>query len=396
MELSNTPLAERVHIGFFGLRNAGKSSLVNAVANQQVSVVSNVKGTTTDPVKKTMELLPLGAVVLIDTAGVDDIGEVGKKRVEAAESILRKCNIAVLVTEAGRQLNTKENLLLKCFKEKNLPYIIVKNKADLTNKVYENTENTIYVSAKSGMGIEEFKNALGSFALQKKDKHFVSDLVNQGDFVILVTPIDGSAPKGRLILPQQMAVRDILDKNAVPILTQPSELESVLSELAGKTKLVITDSQVFSFVNKLVPKAINLTSFSVLMARYKGFLATAVQGANVIDSLKNNAKILISEGCTHHRQCEDIGTVKLPKLLEKYTGKSFNYQWSSGAGFPKDLSEFDLIIHCGGCMLNEKEMEFRRTQAEAQNVPFTNYGTAIAYINGLLERSLKPLQGIVL
>lgn len=396
MDLRNTPMAERVHIGFFGLRNAGKSSLVNAIANQQVSVVSRVKGTTTDPVKKTMELLPLGAVVLIDTAGIDDTGEVGRKRVEAAEAVLRKCHIAVLVTEAGRELNHEEKLLLECIKEKKLPYIIVKNKADAADTVFQNSENIIFVSAKNRSGIEELKNALGRITPLKKETAFVADLVNQGDFVLLVTPIDGSAPKGRLILPQQMAVRDILDKNAVPILVQPSELAPTLKNLGKAPQLVITDSQAFGFVNKVLPCDIPLTSFSVLMARYKGFLAAAVQSAKAIDSLENDAVILISEGCTHHRQCGDIGTVKLPEWIEKHTNKSFVYQWSSGADFPQDLSPFDLIIHCGGCMLNEREMEFRRTQAEKQNVPFTNYGTAIAYMNGILERSLKPLQGIVL
>lgn len=391
MSLENTPMSERVYIGFFGIRNAGKSSLVNAVANQQLSVVSAVKGTTTDPVKKTMELLPLGPVVIIDTAGIDDTGEVGIKRVEAAEKMLRKCHIAVLVTEAGRELNADENRLVTAFKEKNLPFIIVKNKADLLAEKSKDSENIIYTSAKNGIGIEELKNALGRLAPRENEKSFVSDLINRGDFVLLVTPIDASAPKGRLILPQQMAVRDILDKNAVPILVQPSELESTLSALGRKPSLVITDSQVFGYVNKDVPSDIKLTSFSILMARYKGFLNTAVSGARAIESLENNAEILISEGCTHHRQCGDIGRDKLPGLLEKYTGKAFNYQWTNGAGFPSDLSRFDLIIHCGGCMLNDKEMTFRREQAEKQNVPFTNYGTAIAYMNGILDRSLYPV-----
>lgn len=391
MDLSNTPMAERVHIGFFGIRNAGKSSLVNAVTNQQLSVVSNVKGTTTDPVKKTMELLPLGPVVIIDTAGIDDEGTVGEKRVEVAEKILRKCHIAVLVTEAGRELNSYEKQLVFAFKEKNLPFIVAKNKADLLAEKPENSDNIIYVSAKNGTGVEELKNVIGNIKLSKADRSFVSDLISPKDFVVLVTPIDGSAPMGRLILPQQMAVREILDKNAVPVVVQPQELKEAIENLKKKPSLVITDSQVFSFVNNTVPCDIPLTSFSILMARYKGFLKTAVNGAKAVDRLKNGAKILISEGCTHHRKCEDIGTVKLPKWLEGYTGKQFNYKWSSGAGFADDLSEFDLIIHCGGCMLNDKEMEYRRKAAEKQNVPFTNYGTVIAYINGILDRSLYPV-----
>lgn len=391
MELNSTPSAERIHIGFFGLRNAGKSSLVNAVTNQQLAVVSSVKGTTTDPVKKAMELLPLGPVMIIDTAGVDDDGEVGAKRVETAKTVLRKCHIAVLVTEADRELNDDEFQLISAFKEKNLPFIIAKNKADLLTDKFENSENTVYVSAKTGSGIEELKNAIAGIKLAEKKESFAADLVSPKDFVLLVAPIDGSAPKGRLILPQQMAVRDILDKNAVPVITQPSELKETLKNLCRKPGLVITDSQVFSFVNKAVPDDIPLSSFSILMARYKGFLETAVKGAKTINRLENGAKILISEGCTHHRKCEDIGTVKLPEWLQSYTNKQFDYQWTGGADFPKDLSRFDLIIHCGGCMLNDKEMEFRKISAEQQNVPFTNYGTAIAYINGMLKRSLKPI-----
>jgi len=391
MELNNTPLSERVHIGFFGIRNAGKSSLVNAVTNQQVSVVSSVGGTTTDPVQKTMELLPLGPVVLIDTAGMDDSGEIGQKRVAATENILRKCHIAVLVTEAGRALNDDEMRLVSKLEAKRLPYIIAKNKADLTADTGENSDKIIYVSAKKGTGIETLKNAIGRLRPPAAENGFLSDLITKGDFVLLIMPVDASAPKGRIILPQQMAVREILDSGAVCLAVQPDEIENVFAGLVKKPSLIVTDSQVFSRVSKAVPADIPLTSFSVLMARYKGFLETAVRGAGAIDRLADGARILISEGCTHHRQCGDIGRDKLPVWLEAYAGKSFCFAWSSGAGFPKDVSGFDLIVHCGGCMLCDKEMEFRRSAAEACGIPFTNYGTVIAYINGILERSLAPL-----
>lgn len=394
MEFNNTPLSERVHIGFFGICNAGKSSLVNAVTNQQISVVSSVCGTTTDPVKKTMELLPLGPVVIIDTAGIDDTGDVGLKRVEAAEEILRKCHIAVLVTEAGRELNEFETQLVSVFKSKNLPYVIAKNKADLIDNIEDNSENTVYVSAKNGIGIDALKNAIGRLKPAENKNYFLSDLISRGDFVLLVMPIDASAPKGRIILPQQMAVREILDSGAVCIAVQPDEIEETLAKLLKRPRIAVTDSQVFSRVSRAVPKEIPLTSFSVLMARYKGFLKAAVNGAKAVDLLENGARILISEGCTHHRQCGDIGRDKLPEWLKTYTGKSFNFEWSSGAGFPKDLSGFDLIIHCGGCMLCDKEMGFRRSTAEKCSVPFTNYGTVIAYINGILERSIAPLPEI--
>lgn len=391
MDLNSIPAAERINIGFFGLRNAGKSSLVNAITNQQLSVVSSVKGTTTDPVKKAMELLPLGAVMMIDTAGIDDDGEVGLKRVESARAVLEKCHIAVLVTEAGKELNQDEQQLISAFKEKNLPYIIAKNKADLMTDAFENSENVVYVSAENGTGIEELKNALGNVQLEKKKISFAADFASPKDVVILVTPIDASAPKGRLIMPQQMAVRDILDKHAVPVLVQPSELKETLANLGRKPSLVITDSQVFSYVNELVPQDIPLTSFSILMARYKGFLAAAVKGAKAVDKLENGAKILISEGCTHHRQCGDIGRDKLPNWLENYTNKAFDFQWTSGADFPSDLSQFDLVIHCGGCMLNDREMQLRRNSAENQGTPFTNYGTVIAYLNGILDRSIEMI-----
>lgn len=395
MGMNDTPSGERLHIGFFGCRNAGKSSLVNAVTGQNLSVVSDVKGTTTDPVKKAMELLPLGPVMIIDTPGYDDEGALGEKRVSAAKKTLRSCDIAVLVTIAGQPLNQAENELVSLFRERGIPYIIVKNKADAFKEPFENKDNIVFTSALNKTGIEQFKAALGGL-IKNNDKsiHFVGDLIRQGDLVVLVTPIDSAAPKGRMILPQQQAIRDIIDFEAVAVVTQETELAETLASLRKPPSLVITDSQVFEKVGKIVPDEIPLTSFSILMARYKGFLQTAVNGAVQLDKLKNGSNVLISEGCTHHRQCEDIGTVKLPKWLEKYTGAELNLAWSSGTGFPEDLSRFDLIIHCGGCMLNANEMQYRMHSAAEQGIPFTNYGTAIAYMQGILERSVAPIPDI--
>ena len=387
MGLNSTPSSERIHIGFFGIRNAGKSSLVNRITNQDVSVVSNVKGTTTDAVKKSMELLPLGAVEIIDTPGIDDEGSLGEMRIERAKKILNMCDIAVLVTEANRELNTAEKELIEVFKEKALPFIVALNKADLITE-FSNNENYVYVSAKENSGIEELKNAIAKLLGEiKKEVKLVADFINENDYVILVTPIDESAPKGRMILPQQQAIRDIIDAGAICVTVQPEQLAETLKTI--KPALVITDSQVFKKVMNIVPDYVPLTSFSILLARYKGFLETAVKGVKAIENLKDGAKILISEGCTHHRQCEDIGTVKLPKWLEEYTKKSFKYEFTSGHGFPDDLGEYDLILHCGGCMLGDKEMLHRMNVANEQNVPFTNYGTAIAYINGILDRSIQ-------
>ena len=387
MGLNSTPSSERIHIGFFGIRNAGKSSLVNRITNQDVSVVSNVKGTTTDAVKKSMELLPLGAVEIIDTPGIDDEGSLGEMRIERAKKILNMCDIAVLVTEANRELNTAEKELIEVFKEKALPFIVALNKADLITE-FSNNENYVYVSAKENSGIEELKNAIAKLlGGTKKEVKLVADFINENDYVILVTPIDESAPKGRMILPQQQAIRDIIDAGAICVTVQPEQLAETLKTI--KPALVITDSQVFKKVMNIVPDYVPLTSFSILLARYKGFLETAVKGVKAIENLKDGAKILISEGCTHHRQCEDIGTVKLPKWLEEYTKKSFKYEFTSGHGFPDDLGEYDLILHCGGCMLGDKEMLHRMNVANEQNVPFTNYGTAIAYINGILDRSIQ-------
>ena len=388
MGLNSTPASERVHIGFFGIRNAGKSSLVNKITNQDMSVVSDVKGTTTDAVKKSMELLPIGAVVIIDTPGFDDIGELGEKRIESARKILLSCNVAVLVTENER-LNPDELELLKLIKNRDIPYLIVHNKADLTGA----KEGKLYVSTVTGDGIETLKNELAKITgTLGKEIHFVSDFINKGDAVILVCPIDESAPKGRLILPQQLAVRDIIDKGGTAIVIQPEQLTQTLENLKRSPALVVTDSQAFAKVMKLVPSEIKLTSFSILMARYKGFLGTAIKGAEELDSITDGAKVLISEGCTHHRQCNDIGTVKLPNWLEKYTGKKLNFYFTSGHGFPNDLSEYDMVVHCGGCMLNDAEMKSRMETAEKQKIPFTNYGTIIAKMNGILNRSIEIIK----
>lgn len=392
MSLNSTPSGERIWIAFFGCRNAGKSSLVNAVTGQNLSVVSEIGGTTTDPVKKAMELLPLGPVMIIDTPGFDDTGVLGEKRVESARKILRACNTAVLVTDASRELNDCEYELISLFKERKIPYLTVKNKADLLDKIPPNTDDTVYTSALKKQGITELKNTLGRlYSPPEKQKKLVGDLISAGDVVVLVTPIDSAAPKGRMILPQQQAIRDVIDSGAVAVVTRETELEKTLSVLKKTPALVITDSQAFGVVSKIVPGSVPLTSFSILMARYKGFLGAAVKGAKIIDTLQDGDKVLISEGCTHHRQCDDIGTVKLPRWLKERTGAALDLQWSSGGGFPHDLSGFKLVTHCGGCMLNPAEMEHRMRSAEKQGVPFTNYGTAIAYMNGILDRSIAPI-----
>lgn len=395
MGLNDTPSAERLHIGFFGCRNAGKSSLVNAVTGQDLSVVSDVKGTTTDPVKKAMELLPLGPVIIIDTPGYDDEGALGKKRVESTKKVLRSCDIAVLVSEADRKLNKTEHELISLFKERNIPFLIVKNKVDISVSPAVNEKNTIYTSALNKTGIEELKNAIGASVKDKsKAVNYVGDLISPNDIVVLVTPIDSAAPKGRMILPQQQAIRDILDFGAVSVVTKETELKYTLKSLSKSPALVITDSQAFKQVGKIVPDEIPLTSFSILMARYKGFLNTAVQGVKTLDNLKDGSRVLISEGCTHHRQCNDIGTVKLPKWLKNYTKADLILEWSSGTGFPENIKDYDMVIHCGGCMLNDNEMKYRMETAQKQGVPFTNYGTVIAYMQGILKRSLAPIPDI--
>ncbi len=388
MSLNTTPSAERLHIGFFGLRNAGKSSLVNRFTGQQVSLVSEIKGTTTDAVKKTMELLPLGPVVIIDTAGYDDEGTLGEMRVQATLQALGSCDIALLVTENEKLLPPEEELL-SLIKGKDIPYLIVHNKADLLEA--QSAEN-IYVSAETGEGIDALKETVARLLGNKtKEIHFIGDFINAGDTVILVCPIDESAPKGRMILPQQLAIRDVLDKGALAYTVQPEQLTQAINNLSAPPALVVTDSQAFGRVMKMVPESIPLTSFSILMARYKGFLDAALKGANALDNLQNGAKILISEGCTHHRQCNDIGTVKMPGWLKNYTGKELEFEFTSGHTFPESLDDYDLIVHCGGCMLGDAEMKNRQLTAEKQNVPFTNYGTVIAKMSGILDRSTQIL-----
>ncbi len=386
--MNSVPSANRIHIGFFGLRNMGKSSLVNRVTNQEISVVSDVKGTTTDPVKKAMELLPLGPVVITDTPGFDDEGELGLKRVEKTKEILEKTDIAVLVTSPEKDLTDTERELIDLFTKNEIPYIIAVNKSDLFPH-YECKESEIKVSALTGDGVDELKEKIGSLIKEEKEPNLVSDILPPNATAVLVVPIDKSAPKSRLILPQQQVIRDLLDHGLTAIVTRDDTYEQTLSSLKGKPDIVICDSQVFSKVNRLTPSDVRLTSFSIIMARMKGFLSEAVQGANELDSLKDGDKILICEACTHHRQCEDIGTVKLPRWISEYTGKKIEFQVLSGKDFPKDLSPYRLIIHCGGCMITEREVLLRMRKASEQGVPFTNYGTVIAKTKGILERSTE-------
>lgn len=390
MGLNDTASADRIHIGFFGLRNAGKSSVVNAVTGQELAVVSDVKGTTTDPVKKAMELLPLGPVVIIDTPGIDDVGELGELRVKKARQVLNYTDIAVLVTEAESELTAAESELVSLFEAKNIPHIIARNKSDLRSSMPP-ADNTVYVSAKTGAGIFELKEIIGALAKgEESGKRIVADLLEENDLVVLVVPIDKAAPKGRLILPQQQTIRDILDAGAISVVVRDTELPNALSALGKKPKMVITDSQAFAKVSKDVPEDIMLTSFSILFARYKGDLISAVKGAAMLDKLKDGDKVLISEGCTHHRQCGDIGTQKLPAWIRKHTGKELSFEFTSGGEFPEDLSGYALVVHCGGCMLNEREMKYRVKQTLDSGTPITNYGTAIAHMNGILKRSLMP------
>lgn len=393
MSLNGTPSANRVHIGFFGCRNAGKSSLVNRITNQDIAVVSDKKGTTTDPVIKSMELLPIGPVVVIDTPGFDDEGELGGLRIKQTQKILNKTDAAVLVTDAKTGLNDFDRELISRFKEKNIPYLIAYNKNDLKERK-ELADNEISVSAENGAGIEELKHRLGELIPKADNKRLLGDLINGGDTVVLVIPIDKAAPKGRIILPQQQALRDILDSGAVAVVCRDTELKETLEGLKTKPKMVVTDSQAFAAAAKDTPQDVMLTSFSILMARYKGLLDSAVDGVCAIDRLKDGDTVLISEGCTHHRQCEDIGTVKIPKLLQRHTGKNVGIETSSGGGFPEDLTKYSLIIHCGGCMINGREMTSRVKRAADAGVPITNYGTAIAYMTGILKRSLAPFPSL--
>ncbi len=392
MSLNSTASAERVHIGFFGLRNAGKSSVVNAVTGQELALVSDVKGTTTDPVKKAMELLPLGPVVIIDTPGIDDEGELGTLRVKRTKQVLNYADIAVLVVDATKGETSADKELVSLFEQKKIPYIKAFNKADLLDRIPDKTENTIYVSAVSGLNTNELKEKIAVLVKHKDSgKRIIGDLIKKGDTVVLVTPIDASAPKGRLILPQQQTIRDILDSGATAFVTKETELAGALDMLKSPPKMVVTDSQAFGVVSKIVPESIPLTSFSILFMRYKGSLQAAVEGARKLDSLNDGDVVLISEGCTHHRQCEDIGTVKMPKWIKEYTKRDIRFEFTSGGEFPEDLSRYALVVHCGGCMLNEREMKYRISNAADSGVPVTNYGIAIAKMNGILERSIAQL-----
>ena len=400
--MNETPSANRIHIAFFGRRNAGKSSLVNAVTGQNLALVSNIKGTTTDPVYKAMELLPLGPVVIIDTPGFDDEGELGEMRVRRARQVLNKTDTAVLVLDGeiphsadSDTFSAEEKELIAIFNAKKIPYIIVRNKSDCHNTDLSDTgfeKGILSVSAKTGYNINLLKEKIARLALSEEaNQRLVADLIKPYDIALLVIPIDKAAPKGRLILPQQQVIRDILEAGGAAVAVKESELKETLSNLGKKPALVITDSQVFAEVSAVVPDEIPLTSFSILFARYKGFLETAIRGVKTLDDLQDGDKILICEGCTHHRQCDDIGTVKLPRLIKKHSAKEPDFQFCSGGDFPENLSSYKLIIHCGACMLNDREMHYRRKQAEDQNTPFTNYGISIAHIQGILKRSITML-----
>ena len=390
--MSNIVNAEKIHIGIFGLRNAGKSSIINSITDQNLASVSDTPGTTTDPVKKAMELLPLGPVVIVDTPGLDDEGELGLLRVKKAKQVLNYVDIALLVIDAQRVITKLEEDLIELFKTKSIPYIIAYNKADLITNKENLNENEIYVSAKDGTNINELKEMLARILKRNDDKKIVQDLVNEGDTVLLVIPIDAGAPKGRIILPQQQVLRELIDKQVTVVIASPNNLKESMEKLSKKPDLVITDSQVFGVVDKLVPEDVLLTSFSILFARYKGNLETLVKGVEGLDRLKDDSYVLISEGCTHHRQCEDIGTVKMPKWIKDYTGKEINFDFTSGGEFPEDISKYDLIVHCGGCMINQREMHYRLEHSNDCNVLITNYGMAIAKMHGILKRSLKPFK----
>lgn len=395
MSLNSTPSADRVHIAFFGRRNAGKSSIVNAVTGQNLAIVSDVLGTTTDPVLKAMELLPLGPVVIIDTPGIDDVGELGALRVRKSYQVLNKTDVAVLVVDGTSGMTDEDRALLDRIIQKGIPYIVAYNKSDLKTTAV-NAENELSVSAEDGTNIHELKELIARLAkTEENHRHIISDKLKENDVVVLVVPIDKSAPKGRLILPQQQTIRDIIDHHALAVVTQDTELPAALKALSSKPAMVITDSQAFARVSKIVPEDVTLTSFSILYANYKGNLRLAVEGVTALDRLRNGDRILISEGCTHHRQCGDIGTVKLPALIRRYTGlDGLEFSWTSGTEFADELKKYSLIIHCGGCMLNEREMKYRLKCAEDECVPITNYGTAIAYMNGILKRSLAPFPEI--
>ncbi len=374
----NTPMADRTHIGLFGKRNSGKSSLINAICNQPVSIVSDTLGTTTDPVFKSMEILPLGPVCFIDTPGLDDVGEIGKLRVQRAKDVLKRCDVALIV--CGGEKGIVEEEIEKICKARNIPYIVVFNKSDMGNR-----GGDISVSAKTGENIDKLKEMIAALA-PKKENVYIADIISEGDTVILVTPIDEAAPKGRIILPQQQVLREVLDKKAQALVLQPEQLPSALENLKNPPKIVVTDSQAFGIVSKMVPRSIPLTSFSIVFSRKKGNLMQSVEGANVLKTLKSGDSVLISEGCTHHRQCGDIGSVKLPAMIKKFTGADINVDLTSGIDFKEDLKKYSLIIHCGGCMLQDSEVSIRYASAAEQGIPITNYGIAMAKMQGILER----------
>lgn len=389
MSLNDTPSSERLYIAFFGCRNAGKSSVVNAVTGQELAVVSDVKGTTTDPVSKSMEILPLGPVVIIDTPGFDDEGTLGELRVRKTKQILNKADIAVLVVDATSGLNKYDRQLLDIFAEKLIPHIIVFNKSDLLQEIPQDEKDVLYVSAVTGYHIYELKEKIGGLAPKDNGRRIISDMLKPCDNVILVCPIDESAPKGRLILPQQQTIRDVLDASAHALVTKETELAAALDSFKRPPRLVITDSQALGVVSKIVPEEVPLTTFSILMARYKGFLKTAIQGIAAAKKLKDGDKILMAEGCTHHRQCNDIGTVKIPRMLQKYCGCSLQFESCSGTEFPEDLSGYAMVIHCGACMNTDRDVQYRMRCTVDQGVPFTNYGITLAHVTGTLERSLR-------
>lgn len=391
MSLNATPAAERLHIALFGRRNAGKSSLINAITGQNLAIVSDVAGTTTDPVYKNMELLPLGPVTLIDTAGLDDTGELGQLRIEKTYGVLSKTDLALVCVDINTGIGRVEEDLIREIKRRKIPFIVVRNKLDEGEKISPLFENDICVSAKTGENIYELKELIGKFNKKESEKRLVGDIIKKGDRVLLVIPIDSAAPKGRLILPQQQTIRDILDSGAYAMAVRDSELEDFLKKF-GNPDLVITDSQVFNKVSKIVPENVPMTSFSILFSRYKGELWEMAAAAEKVDFLNDGDKVLIAEGCTHHRQCEDIGTVKIPRWISEKTGKKIKFEFVSGGDFPKDLKKYSLIVHCGGCTLTETEVKSRIALAKEQGVPMTNYGTMIAYLNGILERSTRPLR----
>ena len=387
--MNQTPAGERVHIAFFGRRNAGKSSLVNAFTGQELAIVSEVKGTTTDPVYKAMELLPVGPVQIIDTPGIDDVGELGELRIRKTRQVLNKCDLAIVVADASAPLGKAEEELIALVQAKQIPYLLVWNKADLLDTVPQGEKNVLWVSARTGLHLQELKEQAAALAMQREPAHpLVADLLSEGDTVVLVVPIDKAAPKGRLILPQQQTIRDILEAGASALVCRDTELAAVLDQMPVPPRLVITDSQVFSCVNKVVPPSVPLTSFSILMARYKGDLSLAVAGAAAVNRLNDGDRVLIAEGCTHHRQCDDIGTVKLPRWIQEYTGTTPSFTFASGTEFPDDLSPYRLVVHCGACMLREQEVKYRLACCRAQGIPVTNYGILIAYLNGILPRTL--------